>query len=148
MAAAADASTDLMRIGEVARRTGVAVSAVRYYETLGLLDPAARVSGKRRFPPEAVARVRVITTVQRAGFSLDEIRELLEEGPDAARGRRNLVEAKLGQVRRSIRRLGLVAEALEQALRCGCDSLEHCDVIASEVDVEASRASHGPCGLT
>ena len=62
---------ELLPIGEVARQTGVSLSAIRYYETLGLVSAVAREGGRRRFDEATVRRLRVITTVQNAGFTLD-----------------------------------------------------------------------------
>jgi MerR family transcriptional regulator, redox-sensitive transcriptional activator SoxR len=122
-------SDELLPIGEVARRTGVAVSAIRYYESLGLVGPAARSAGRRRFAETTVGRLRVIATVQKAGFTLDEIRELLREIPGTQDRRHALVRSKLAEVQQDIQRLQAVATALEEALTCGCDSLEHCPLL-------------------
>jgi MerR family transcriptional regulator, redox-sensitive transcriptional activator SoxR len=135
-----------LSIGEVAERTGLAVSAIRYYEKLGLLAPAARSSGRRRFDSTAVTRLRIISTVQQAGFSLDEIHQLLDDGAETTQTRHALVRAKLRDVREDIRRLEAIAHALEQALGCGCNSLEHCSLVnpdAVEGDTPAAASSAG-----
>jgi MerR family transcriptional regulator, redox-sensitive transcriptional activator SoxR len=123
-------STDLLSIGEVSRRTGLAITAIRYYEERGLVHAVARSGGQRRFDGAAVRRLQVISSVQQAGFSLDEIGQLLQEGPASAR--RGLVIAKLAEVRQDIERLRAVAAALEDALDCGCNSLEHCPILVPE----------------
>lgn len=67
-----------MNIGELAKRTGLTNSRIRFYESAGLLNAVdRRPNGYRTFPPEAVTILEVITTAQAAGFSLDEIRTLL-----------------------------------------------------------------------
>jgi MerR family redox-sensitive transcriptional activator SoxR len=114
----------VLSIGELSARSGVAVSAIRYYEDLGLLAPAQRVSGRRQFDESAVDRLRAIGAAQEAGFQLAEV-ALLFDG----RGRRDLVEEKLAEVRARIRRLEKVAAALEQAAQCGCASLDHCPIV-------------------
>jgi MerR family redox-sensitive transcriptional activator SoxR len=114
----------VLSIGELAARSGVAVSAIRYYEELGLLAPAERVSGRRRFDEAALDRLRAITAAQDAGFQLAEIALLF----DGTR-RHDLVEEKLAEVRARIRRLQKVAAALEQAAECGCSSLDHCPIV-------------------
>lgn len=114
----------MLSIGEVADRTGVSVSAIRYYDELGLVTVAARVGGKRQFDESALDRLRAIAAAQEAGFQLDEIAALLDGAP-----RRDLVEKKLTEVRARIRRLQRVAEALEQAAECGCSSLDHCPIV-------------------
>jgi MerR family transcriptional regulator, redox-sensitive transcriptional activator SoxR len=127
---------ELLPIGEVSRRTGLAVSAIRYYEERGLVHPVARAGGQRRFDEAAVRRLHVISSVQKAGFSLDEIGELLQEGPSGNATRRALVLAKLSEVRLDIQRLQTIAAALEEALDCGCNSLEHCPIL---VPAESER---------
>lgn len=114
----------MLSIGEVAERAGVSVSAVRYYDELGLVTVAARVGGRRQFDESILDRLRAIVAAQEAGFQLDEIAALLDGAP-----RRELVEKKLADVRARIRRLQRVAEALEQAAECGCSSLDHCPIV-------------------
>ena len=64
-------------IGEVARRAGLRPSAIRYYESIGLLPEPARVAGRRRYSPETLRTLSVIAAAQRARLSLSEVRELL-----------------------------------------------------------------------
>ena len=67
-----------MKIGELAKRTGMAASAIRFYESRGLLKVASRqANGYRDYPPEAVAVLTIISDAQQAGFSLDEIKQIL-----------------------------------------------------------------------
>lgn len=67
-----------MKIGELAERTGLAPSRIRFYERIGLLRAVERqANGYRRYPAEAVLALQLITTAQRVGFSLDELRTLL-----------------------------------------------------------------------
>ena len=72
-------STRLLPIGEVAETTGIAVSAVRYYADIGVISTASRVGGKRRFDADTVGRVSFIRRAQEVGFSLDEIRRILDD---------------------------------------------------------------------
>jgi DNA-binding transcriptional MerR regulator len=97
----------MLRIGQVARRTGLSVETIRYYERLGLVAEAARTpSGYRQFEPEVVERLRFVQRAQALGFSLEEIRELLElrlsPGGHAADVRRR-AEAKLDDIRAKAR---------------------------------------------
>jgi MerR family redox-sensitive transcriptional activator SoxR len=88
-----------MRIGEVARRAGVRVSRIRYYEEVGVLPEAERVSGQRRYDDRVLRRLAVIDVAQRAGLSLDEIRALLEHGDDPMSARlRELAGRRLPEV--------------------------------------------------
>ncbi len=72
-----------MKIGELAERTGLAPSRIRFYEGIGLLKVERQPNGYRTYPPQAVLVLELIATAQQAGFSLDEIRTLLP--PDLAR---------------------------------------------------------------
>lgn len=70
-----------MKIGELAQRTGLAASRIRFYERIGLLKAVERqANGYRSYPADAVLTLQLITTGQRAGFSLDELRTLLPNG--------------------------------------------------------------------
>lgn len=97
-----------MRIGELAERTGLAPSRIRFYERIGLLKTVERRSnGYRTYPPEAVLVLNVITTAQKAGFSLDELRALLP--PDLEQWEH---DALFDALRRKVRDI----EALEARL--------------------------------
>ena len=63
-------------ISQIARQVGLRASAIRYYEQIGILEPAPRVSGQRRYPDAVVYRFAVVRRAQEAGFTLDEIRQL------------------------------------------------------------------------
>ena len=114
-----------MRIGEVANAGQVTVETVRYYERMGLLEPAERdaSSSYRSFSLDAVRRLHFIRRAQSLGFSLQEIRELLElrsiPGARAVEVREK-VEEKLANVREKIEHLKRMAESLEQ-LSTSCD---------------------------
>ncbi len=116
-----------MRIGEVARRAGVRVSLIRYYEEIGLLPEPERVSGQRRYDESVLRRLTVIDVAQRAGLSLDEIRELVEHGSDPLSGRlRDLAERRLPEIDALIDRARRVRSWLESATACGCQSIDEC----------------------
>ncbi len=115
-------------IGEVARRSGLRPSAIRYYESIGLLPEPERVVGRRRYPPDVLRTLAVIGTAQRAGLSLDEVRELLAsegKGPVSER-LRTIAERKLPEVDALIDRARLVRRWLEAAAECRCPTLEEC----------------------
>ena len=116
-----------MRIGEVAERAGVRVSLLRYYEDIGLLPEAARVSGQRRYDETVLRRLTVIDVAQRAGLSLDEIRELLEHGSDPMSERlREVAERRLPEIDALIERARRVRTWLKSATNCGCQSIDEC----------------------
>jgi redox-sensitive transcriptional activator SoxR len=118
-----------LSIGEVARRAGISVSAIRYYERHGLLPAAERAGGQRRYGEEAVERLRVIGVAKQAGFSLAEARELLDSvdaGAPAHERLRALAARKLPEVEAQIERARAMREWLTAATACGCDSLHDC----------------------
>jgi MerR family redox-sensitive transcriptional activator SoxR len=118
-----------LAIGEVARLAGKRPSSIRYYEQIGLLPEAARLSGKRVYDMDTVRTLAVIETGQRAGLTLDEIRALLAASPDDAAAVERLreeAERKLPEIAALIERSQLVRDWLECAARCECPSLDQC----------------------
>jgi DNA-binding transcriptional MerR regulator len=110
-----------LKIGEVSKRSGFSVEAIRYYERLGLIPDASRTAaGHRQFEPHVVPRLRFVRRAQALGFTLEEIRELLElraepGGPAAAvRGR---AEAKLSAIEAKIADLEAMRDALRTIVR-------------------------------
>lgn len=122
-------SSELLAIGDVARISGKAPSAIRYYESIGLIPEPVRVSGRRRYPAEVVKSLAVIDTAQRAGLALDDIRLLLRasaEDVNAVEQLREVAERRLPVLREAIARAEVVREWLEQAADCCCPTLETC----------------------
>ena len=118
-----------MTIGAVAALSGKRPSSIRYYEQIGLLPPAARVSGRRVYSPDTVRTLAVIETGQRAGLTLDEIRALLSATPEdqaAIERLRELAIRKLPQVTELLERTEIVRDWLDAAARCECPSLDEC----------------------
>jgi MerR family transcriptional regulator, redox-sensitive transcriptional activator SoxR len=118
-----------LTIGEVARRAGLATSAIRYYERAGVLPPAERVGGRRTYGPDAVRRLGVVAIAQQAGFSLAEIRELLDgtdAGAPAGDTLRALAERKLPEIEALIARAEAMRAWLELARECGCPTFDVC----------------------
>ena len=116
-----------MRIGEVAARAGVRVSLIRYYEEIGLLPEPERVSGQRRYDDTVLRRLTVIDVAQRAGLSLEEIRELVEHGTDPMNERlRELAARRLPEIDALIDRAQRVRAWLQTAQGCGCQSIDEC----------------------
>ncbi len=127
-------------IGEVARRTGLRPSALRYYEESGILPAPARVSGKRRYNPDVIRRVDLLRFAQQAGFTLDEIKTLFygfgADTPLSARWR-SLARNKVRELDEVAERVRRMREALELSLKCGCVRLEDCSL--SPADVPQTR---------
>jgi DNA-binding transcriptional MerR regulator len=116
----------LLTIGELGRRTGVATSALRYYEELGLLRPAGRVSGHRRFTNSAVVHVGIILFLRDAGFSLAEIKQFVSAPPRSRGGWRALAERKAAELDALIAQATLARTALEHALACRHPDITTC----------------------
>jgi DNA-binding transcriptional MerR regulator len=120
---------ELLVIGEVARRTGKAASAIRYYEEIGLVEVATRISGRRHYRESVLRTLAVIDTAQRAGLNLDDIRLLLRAKPGdvtATERLRDVAERKLPDLRAAIERAEVVRGWLEAAARCCCPTLDDC----------------------
>jgi MerR family redox-sensitive transcriptional activator SoxR len=122
-----------LSIGEVAQEAGVSVSAIRFYERAGLLPEAERAGGKRRFGADVVRRLQVIGVAKQAGFSLEEIRVLLDSidrGAPAHEELQALAARKLPEMDALIERAKAMREWLTIASDCGCESLESCPLFA------------------
>ncbi len=120
-----------LTIGEVAKRTGVRTSALRFYEEAGVLPPPERVNGRRRYGANAVRRVEVLRFAQGAGFTLAEIRTLFHRfGADSPLGERwaALAGAKLAELDALVARAARMRSAIEAGLACGCARMEDCTV--------------------
>jgi DNA-binding transcriptional MerR regulator len=139
-----------MRIGAAARRAGVRVSLIRYYEEIGLLPEPERVSGQRRYDESVLRRLAVIDVAQRAGLSLEEIRELVEHGNDPLNGRlRAVAERRLPEIDALIERAQRVRVWLEAATGCDCERIDDCALFDEPALPPAralSGAASGPAG--
>ena len=121
---------DLLTIGDVARRSGVAASALRFYEERGLITSERAGSGHRRFPPHVLRRIAFIVFAQRVGLTLDEIgAELAKLPADRAPDRRDWSRLSSGWSSRiddRIAELERLKAGLTECIGCGCLSLERC----------------------
>jgi MerR family transcriptional regulator, redox-sensitive transcriptional activator SoxR len=119
-------------IGEVADRAGLNPSAIRYYESIGLLPKAERISGQRRYGDSVLKRLAVIELARRAGFTLAETRTLLNgfsaKVPPSARWRA-LADRKLPEIEALIARASAMKRLLEEGLDCDCLSLDDCGLL-------------------
>lgn len=116
-------------IGEVARKTGITDSTIRYYERIGLLPPCRRVSGKRRYDDTIFQKLSVIRLAQRAGLTIAEIQSLLHDFPaDTPPSRRwgALAGAKIAEMDELLQRVQAMKSLLEQTLTCQCPTLDDC----------------------
>lgn len=135
-----------LTIGEVARRAGVAPSAVRFYESRGLLAADERRSGQRRYRTETLRRLVFIGMLQDAGLSLEDIRGVLEA--DDVDGWKAIARRRLADLEEDIERLQRARDYLAGALLCRYDHpATECRVMGAEIDrrlAEAEAPGRGP----
>src|SRR5690606_14155557 len=103
-------------IGELAGRFGLEPHVLRHWESVGLLLPAERVNGRRRYLPEQETRIAMILRAKAAGLSLERIRELLQ-APDRSTRRKLLLEHR-AELDRRRRELDVAREMIDHALSC------------------------------
>jgi MerR family redox-sensitive transcriptional activator SoxR len=129
-----------LRIGEVAAAANVAPSKLRYYERIGLLPEAERVSGQRRYHPAVLERLSLIDVGQRAGLTLDEMRELLDAGSEPISANlRELAARKLPAVEELIARAEAMRGWLRRAEACNCETVHECGLFDSALLPAALR---------
>jgi MerR family transcriptional regulator, redox-sensitive transcriptional activator SoxR len=140
-----------LTIGQLAQRFGLNTSAIRFYEREGVLPEPTRVSGQRRYGPEAVKRLEVLEVAKRAGFTLDEARVLLqssEAGDPAFESLRELAQRKLPEIDALIARAQAMRAWLVTATDCACTSLDVCALFDSAAhpaeDMEPLRVTRVP----
>jgi MerR family transcriptional regulator, redox-sensitive transcriptional activator SoxR len=123
-------SAEPLTIGEVAKRSGVAASALRFYEERGLISSERHGSGHRRYPRAVLRRIAFIVFAQRIGLTLDEIgAELAKLPPDRVPNRRDWSKLSSGWTARideRIAELERLRAGLTECIGCGCLSLERC----------------------
>ena len=119
-----------MSISELAKAFGVRPSTLRFYERVGLLSPAGRISGKRRYDEAAERRLAFILSGRESGFTLSEIKELISASlngssprrlwPRAAQVKRLRLEKEMGRLREALR-------SLDRKAACQCRTLRDCE---------------------
>lgn len=115
-----------MPIGAVARQAGVTTSTLRYYEDSGLLRPANRVGGQRRYDRAALTRLELIGLCKAAGFTLDEIRLLLTDDAPGRPQSRALAASKLDEIDTKVAELAKARAIVEWGMACTCPSIDAC----------------------
>jgi DNA-binding transcriptional MerR regulator len=137
----------LLTIGQLAQRTGVARTALRYYEDLGLLQPAFRQSGQRRYYESTVAAVGVILLLRDIGFSLSEIGQIHATRPGVAGSPwRDIAAAKIHELDDRIAGAVAARSALRHALAHHQAAIDDCprfgDAVTGVLAGVPLRASH------
>jgi MerR family transcriptional regulator, redox-sensitive transcriptional activator SoxR len=133
-----------LSIGELAARAGVATSALRYYESQGLIEATRSEGGQRRFARETLRRVSFIRVAQEVGLTLEEIREALHSLPErrtpTERDWERLSTAWRPRIDARIRMLERLRDRLDGCIGCGCLSLRVCQLLNPDDEL----AEHGP----
>jgi MerR family transcriptional regulator, redox-sensitive transcriptional activator SoxR len=117
------------RIGEIAQKADVAASTIRYYEQMGLLPPAQRVSGKRQYDASILQKLKVIRLARQAGLSIAEVQTLVHEFPDntpPSTRWQALATTKIPELDAQIQHLQSMKTLLESTLNCHCATLDDC----------------------
>jgi MerR family transcriptional regulator, redox-sensitive transcriptional activator SoxR len=133
-----------LSIGTVSERTGVAASALRFYESEGLIASERSGGNQRRYHPHMIRRISFIKVAQQVGLTLDEIREALSSLPNnrtpnerdwarLAKAWRPRLDSQIGMLER-------LRDRLDGCIGCGCLSLSHCKLINPDDEL----AAHGP----
>src|SRR6266487_6277380 len=119
-----------LTISEVARKVGLQASAIRYYERIGLLPRAPRISGQRRYDTTALYRLAIIQRARQLGFTLTEIRQLFFGFRDVSRPSerwRTLSQRKLAELDHLMDGIKAVRSVLKKLMtKCQCDTLDQC----------------------
>ncbi|TFW03192.1 MerR family transcriptional regulator [Oxalobacteraceae bacterium OM1] len=128
-----------MDIAEVAKRTGVPASTLRYYEKKGLIASLGHQGARRRFAPEVLDQLALVALGQAAGLSLDEIRSML--APNSGTSiERDVLEAKAKEIDRTARQLRAVSRALRHAATCGIPDHAACPTFQRLLKAAAAAA--------
>ena len=120
----------------LARRTGIAASALRYYETRGLLKPQRNRAGQRRYPRSDIRRVSIVIIAQKCGFRLRDIKKLLaplsqNRSPTAAEWAL-VSQAMRAELNRKIQQTTNLRDQLESCIGCGCLSMKACHLFNAQ----------------
>jgi MerR family transcriptional regulator, redox-sensitive transcriptional activator SoxR len=138
--------SQLLTISETSRRSGVASSALRYYEERGLITAEREGSGHRRYPRPVLRRIAFIVFAQKVGLSLEEIgTELAKLPPQGAPKRKDwsrLSATWSGRIDERIAELERLKGSLTECIGCGCLSLDRCKL--ANPDDRAARLGSGP----
>ncbi|MEU6582433.1 MerR family transcriptional regulator [Nocardia sp. NPDC046763] len=138
------ATEQTFSIGAVARRAGVAVSTLRWWERMGLVVPAGRMSGKRRYDHANLRRIALIQLWQRASMSLDEIATVLA-GSSSDRDWRDAVRARVAVCDEQLARITAARDYLSHLIECPNDHpADNCPYLADAInEILAGRSDTG-----
>jgi MerR family transcriptional regulator, redox-sensitive transcriptional activator SoxR len=142
-------ANDVLPIGDLARRTGLSVSAIRFYEAEGLIAPRRSPGGQRRFLRADIRRLSFILIVQQLGFPIREIKALLKGLPESRTPTQSdwtaLSRRMKSDLDARIVKLTQLRDQLDGCIGCGCLSLKRCALYNTQ-DKLGNRQS-GPAAL-
>lgn len=137
---------ETLPIGAVAQRSGLAVSALRFYEDHGLISSTRTAGNQRRFARDVLRRLAVIRAAQHVGFSLDDISTMLADVPEdhhvTAEEWHQLASEWRPMIDERIRTLERLRGQLDRCIGCGCLSMDLCHMV--NPDDRAGRRGPGP----
>jgi MerR family transcriptional regulator, redox-sensitive transcriptional activator SoxR len=146
----------LLTISQVARQIGLQASAIRYYERIGLLPPAQRISGQRRYDSTVLYRLAIIQRARQLGFTLEEIRQLFLGFRNVTRASerwQKLSQRKLAELDVLMDGIRTVRRLLKKMMQdCRCETLDQCGKAifqngSVEARVRSLPANHRPSRL-
>ncbi|MEZ7124353.1 MerR family transcriptional regulator [Nonomuraea sp. AD125B] len=117
-------SSEWMQIGELAERFGLAPHVLRHWEAMGLLTPATRVNGRRRYTRDHVVRVLTIVRAKAAGMSLEQIRDVLTVSGQAER--QALLQRHHAELERRLQEIAASKALIEHLMLCTADDFTQC----------------------
>ena len=133
-------------IGDLAKRTGLSVSAIRFYETRGLVSPYRNAGGQRRFEPSDIRRLSFVMIAQKLGLSLEDISAVLASLPEGRTPTKRDWERLSKAIRQTlderITMMTRLRDRLDGCIGCGCLSLKNCAIY--NPDDEAGERGAGP----
>ncbi|MCD9025388.1 MerR family transcriptional regulator [Cohnella silvisoli] len=131
----------MMTIGEVAEKSGIATSALRYYEQIGLIPAPQRVNGRRTYSSPIIGRIETIKLAQSAGFQIHEIKQLLDgfdSNVSPSERWRVMALQKQAELEENINHMMKMKSLLAKSLGCSCLSWEECfsELPASQAKID------------
>jgi len=138
-------ATAWLSVGQIAKRSGVAISTLHFYENKGLIKSERNAGNQRRYPRHILRRLAVIRIAQRLGFSLSEIRENLatlpDDGPPTSADWRRLSSRWRKDLESKIEQMNALKDKLTVCIGCGCLSVKDCPL--RNPDDEAAKSGPG-----
>ncbi|MEM9134321.1 MAG: MerR family transcriptional regulator [Actinomycetota bacterium] len=132
------ASLTIGRLAELAR---IPITTLRYYEKRGLLDEPPRVGGRRLYGPDVLMRLMVIRICRVAGFTLDEIRSVVDDASPGRATTKRIAAERIEAIDHQLTQLDLARSVLAATIDCRCPTVEECHCGAMDEPVERLQAA-------